>query len=243
MELPESYMHWSVAAVMAVLLLGYPIKTKDVHPIVQVAICACLTMVALSLALSAFVSESSSNLVLAASFLLSLVTVIVPAVGALAGLSTTSALLTAVLVSDLDSALLRFVLVSAAAVGGASVLFVNKEMFLYWQLIAPPVVGGFLAMTAVRPWLDDSMYLAGIWTVSAIVSVLLHIRRRRVNSWLDNKKEEAIYSKESQIATLMRSANPEMNADEFEKLKEKLLGAVGGERDQVDRIVYGGGMY
>lgn len=240
MEIAESCMHWSIAGLMAILLLGYPVKTKDVHPIVQVAICVCLTTVGLSQGLTALISDPW---IIVASFLLSLVTVIVPAVGALAGLSTACALLTAAIASCFCSGWIKSFLIFAAALGGAAILFINKGMFLYWQLFAPPVVGGFLAATAARPWIDNDMYLCAIWAGSAVLSLLLHIRRRRVNSWLENKKDEAIYSKESQIVTLMRSANPDMNADEFEKLKEKLLGAVGGERDQVDRIVFGGGLY
>jgi hypothetical protein len=69
------------------------------------------------------------------------------------------------------------------------------------------------------------------------------MRRRRYNTWLERKKELAVHSKESQIVSVMRSANPDMQPDDFEKLKERLLGAVGGDREQVDRIVFGGGLY
>ena len=66
---------------------------------------------------------------------------------------------------------------------------------------------------------------------------------RKVNTWLERKQDIAVRSKESQIVGVMRSANPEMTVEDFHKLQERLLGAVDGDREQVDRIVFGGGLY
>jgi hypothetical protein len=235
---------WIPISVLAGLLLLYPIKTRDVHPIVQFAICATLTAVGLYLALSALVGSSESSMwVLLASSILALPTVIVPAVGALVGLATAFALVVNAIASTFLPHFWCLLVTGLAAVGGASILVVEKEMFLHWQLIAPPIVGGYLAAIAASAFIDNEWYLYGIWASTCLLSVLLHIRRRRVNTWLDRKRDVAVRSKESQIVSVMRSANPEMNADDFEKLKEKLLGAVDGDREQVDRIVFGGGLY
>jgi hypothetical protein len=247
MALPTLCMHWTICALFSGLLLGYPIKTRDVHPFVQFAICSCLTTVGLDMAIASLVCESSScdSWVLLASFILSLVTVIMPAIGALAGLATACGLLAEAIVLNTmsPSSWIGTAIVYASVLTGAAVLFVNKDMFLVWQLFAPPVVGGFLAASACASWISNEGYVYLVWVGSALVSLGFHIRRRRINTWLETKKDLAVHSKESQIVTLMRSANPQMNADEFEKLKEKLLGAVQGEREQVDRIVFGGGLY
>jgi hypothetical protein len=231
----------SLVCVAAILLL-YPIKTGEVHPVVQIAVCASLSAVGLYMGMSAiFVGK---NWVLLASILLSLTTVVVPAIGALIGLSTAAGLITYAISASFCSSSVTFWLVILGTIGGAASLFVEREMFLYWQLIAPPIVGGYLLSNAMAELMNCSALLMyAVWTVAAAVSIVLHIRRRRYNTWLERKKDIAVHSKESQIVNVMRSANPDMQPDEFEKLKERLLGAVGGDREQVDRIVFGGGLY
>lgn len=227
---------------VAALLLAYPIKTGDVHPVVQIAVCASLSAVGLYLGMSSIFAGNSW--VLLASVLLSLATVVVPAVGALIGLSTAAGLVTYAISDYFFSSTVTFWLVVLGVVGGAASLVVEREMFLYWQLIAPPIVGGYLLSTALASMIDCSaLIMYSVWAVAAAASLALHIRRRRYNTWLERKKDLAVHSKESQIVSVMRSANPDMQADEFEKLKERLLGAVGGDREQVDRIVFGGGLY
>jgi membrane protein implicated in regulation of membrane protease activity len=143
--------------------------------------------------------------------------------------------------SSFVSSTVSAILVGLAAVSGAAVLFLFKEMFLHWQLVAPPVVGGYLAALACG--FDEPIYSYAVWASLTLVSVALHVRRRKINTWLERKQDLAVHSKESQIVNAMRSANPALGVDEFEKLKERLLGAVDGDREQVDRIVFGGGLY
>ena len=239
---PESNLNYIACGVLASLLLLYPIKTRDVHPIVQFSICASLTAVGLDMGLSALFSDSDTWVMLA-SFVLALSTVIVPALGALFGLATAAGLVAnAIALNSLPPNWSTLITV-AATLGGASVLVVDKEMFLYWQLVAPPIVGGYLAAECASAFILNEWYLYGIWVGGIVVSVLLHVRRRRFNTWLDRKRTEAVTSKESQIVAVMRSANPDMKGEDFEKLKEKLLGAVEGDREQIDRIVFGGGLY
>jgi hypothetical protein len=235
-------------AIVAALLLFYPIRTEQVHPLIQILICACLTAVGLSLGLSRLVCESvpgecssCTHWVMATSIILSLSTVIVPAVGAIFGLGTACGLLMNALVTNFCSQTVTDVLVLIAAFIGTASLFSSKEIFMWWQLFAPPIVGGYLA--AISCGTNDNMIRYTVWTSLTLVSVFLHIRRRRVNSWLEEKQRLAVHSKESQIVYAMRSANPNMQPDEFEKMKEKLLQVVDGDREQVDRIVFGGGLY
>lgn len=232
----------STLVCVAALLLLYPIKTGDVHPVVQIAVCASLSAIGLYMGMSAmFVGK---NWVLLASVLFSLITVVVPAIGALIGLSTAAGLIMYAISASFFSSSVTFWLVVLGTIGGAASLVVKHEMFLYWQLIAPPIVGGYLLSNAMAELIDCSaLVIHAVWTVAAAMSIILHFRRRRYNTWLERKKDIAVHSKESQIVNVMRSANPDMQPDEFEKLKERLLGAVGGDREQVDRIVFGGGLY
>ena len=233
---------------VAALLLLYPISIKQVNPFVQIAICASLTAAGLSMGVAALFCSPSpgtcsacTHWVVGTSTLLSLLTVIVPSVGAIVGLGTAAALLMNALVTHFCYPLLTEILVAAASIGGMATLFLSKEMFLHWQLIAPPVVGGYLA--AIASGLEDPLYKYWMWLGLAAISVSLHIRRRRVNSWLEEKQKLAVHSKESQIVHAMRSASPNMEVSDFEKMKQRLLEVVGGDREQVDRIVFGGGLY
>lgn len=245
-ELMDSYTKFSVNEIVmgtiALILLLYPLKTGNiVNPVVQIIICASLTCVGVTLALS-FFGVSPFFIVLLAS-ILSLANLVVPSVGALVGMATSAGLST--------DAILTFGcllpktfdpwIVSVASLMGLSSLIAFKELFLYWQLIAPPIVGGFLAIQCVET--DSSLIRNGVWVGLSLISVALHIRRRRINSWLERKQDLAVHSKESQIVQLMRSAKPDMPPGEFESLKEKLLSAVEGDREQVDRILFGGGLY
>ena len=229
----------TTGVVISTVLLMYPIKTGEVHPYLQMVICTCLSAIGLYLGLTGL-AEPSIWITLA-SVSLSLCTVIVPAVGALIGLATASGLVVNAICSNYLSDTLTFWLVVLAALAGASTLVVDRGMFLIWQLIAPPIVGGYLLSASLN--VTNPVVYYGIWCVSGLISLGLHIRRRRYNTWLERKKELAVHSKESQIVSVMRSANPDMQPDDFEKLKERLLGAVGGDREQVDRIVFGGGLY
>ena len=221
-------------------LLLYPIKSGDVHPIVQIAICASLTCVGVSLALSSILS--GPFWIPFASISLSLTTLIVPSVGAMVGLATAAGLVTQSLISTCGASLsLSPWIVGVASSLGMSALFFSKDLFLYWQLVAPPVVGGYLATLCVET--ESDVFKQALWLGLALISVALHVRRRRVNSWLERKQDLAVHSKESQIVQLMRSAKPDMPENEFESLKAKLLTAVDGEKDQVDRILFGGGLY
>ena len=232
-------------AVVAALLLAYPVRVQMVNPIIQIAICASLTFVGLSMAIAHFACgtecSSCSMWVMAASAVLSLTAVIMPAVGALVGLASASALIVSAFTCNLFSSTVSSIIVSLAALGGASVLFIWKEMFMHWQLIAPPVVGGYLAALACG--FENPVFSCSVWAMLALASIALHIRRRKVNTWLERKQDIAVRSKESQIVGVMRSANPEMTVEDFHKLQERLLGAVDGDREQVDRIVFGGGLY
>lgn len=234
--------------IVAALLLLYPIRIEQVNPFVQIAICASLTAVGLSMGVAALFCSPSpgtcsacTHWVLGTSTVLSLLTVIVPSVGAIVGLGTAAALLINAFVTHFCSPLVTENLVAFAAVGGMATLFLSKEMFMHWQLIAPPVVGGYLA--AIASGLEDPLNKYSIWFGLAAISFGLHVRRRRVNSWLEEKQKLAVHSKESQIVHAMRSANPNMEVSDFEKMKQRLLEVVDGDREQVDRIVFGGGLY
>jgi hypothetical protein len=228
-----------IGVVVSCVLLMYPIKTGEVHPYLQMVICTCLSAIGLYLGLTGLAEPSIW--VTLASVSLALCTVIVPAVGALIGLATASGLIVNAICSNFFSESLNFWLVVLGASAGASSLIIDRAMFLIWQLIAPPIVGGYVLSASLN--VTNPVVYYGIWCVSALLSLGLHMRRRRYNTWLERKKELAVHSKESQIVSVMRSANPDMQPDDFEKLKERLLGAVGGDREQVDRIVFGGGLY
>jgi len=175
------------------------------------------------------------------------VNILIPVLGAIVGMGSASALVIDAIVSNLtESHPVRVASTAVAAIMGTSILFIQREMILHWQLFAPPVVGGYLAAIASVAWFgngQDSALLLSVWSAASLISIALHIRRRRVVSWLEKKQALAVHSKESQIVKVMRSADPKMDVNDFEALREKLLTAVDGDREQVDRIVFGGGLY
>ena len=235
-------------ALAACLLLAYPIRKAQVHPFMQIAICACLTAVGLSLAVSRLICtptpgecSSCNHWIMAASTVLSLSTVIVPSVGAIVGLSTASGLVANAVATNFCSGTVTEIIVILAAAGGFASLFLSRGLFLQWQLIAPPIVGGYLGTLASG--VGNPTFRYGLWVGLAAVSLGFHLRRRQVNTWLEQKQQIAVHSKESQIVGIMRSANPHVPVDEFEKMQEKLLQVVDGDREQADRIIYGGGLY
>jgi hypothetical protein len=176
------------------------------------------------------------------------VNVVIPVLGAVVGMGTASGLLVNAFLSTLiDSGYIRTIAVGIAVIAGSTSLFVNRDMILHWQLFAPPVIGGYLAGLVAVEWFGDSEgndpLFYSVWFAATLISIALHIRRRRVVSWLEKKQAVAVHSKESQIVKVMRSADPKMNVDDFEKLRERLLGEVGGDKEQVDRLIFGGGLY
>jgi hypothetical protein len=236
------------AGIIAALLLLYPISVKQVHPIVQIAICASLTTVGLSMLIAYFACGSTGDCtscqhwVIGSTAVFSLVNIIVPVLGSVVGMGTAGGLLMNTLASSVSSThWINLVMTAVGIAAGVSILFINREMILHWQLIAPPVVGGYLAAVALNT--DEPALFYSVWSAAALISIALHVRRRRAVSWLEKKQAQAVHSKESQIVKVMRSADPKMDVDEFEKLKERLLEAVDGDREQVDRVVFGGGLY
>jgi hypothetical protein len=241
-----------VSGLVASLLLFYPISVKQVHPILQIAICACLSTLGLSVLVSFLVCDNSTctscnSWVTGLIFVFSTAAnVFFPVLGAVVGMATASGLVLSLVGSILsDSLFLQHIFVGVGAVAGISSLFLWREMILHWQLFAPPVIGGYLAAITLATMddLNTSVVLYSAWSAGILISLALHIRKRRVSSWLEKKHAEAVYSKESQIVQVMRSADPKMSVDDFEKLKERLLVAVDGDREQVDRVVFGGGLY
>jgi hypothetical protein len=246
----------SLAAIAASLLLGYPLYVKQVHPIVQILICMSQTTIGLYMLIVPFACTASDGLcssscrywVIGIITLLSLVNVVIPVLGAVVGMGTASGLLVNAFLSTLiDSGYIRTIAVGIAVIAGSTSLFVNRDMILHWQLFAPPVIGGYLAGLVAVEWFGDSEgndpLFYSVWFAATLISIALHIRRRRVVSWLEKKQAVAVHSKESQIVKVMRSADPKMNVDDFEKLRERLLGEVGGDKEQVDRLIFGGGLY
>ena len=233
--------HPVVAALIAGLLLGYPIRVQPVHPIVQLIICSLLSTIGLSIAISFTFCGSDSDVcsscdqwTMYISAIVSLATVIVPAVGAMIGLAVAAGLFTMAFV---DNAYL----VSLMSACGLFAMFAYRDLLLHWQLVAPPIVGGYFAAVAAAAMGNDQQHV--VWVLCALVSLSLHIRRRRVASWLDQKHDQALYSEESQIVQVMRSSNPTVSVEEFDKMKLRLLQVVEGDHEQADRIVYGGGLY
>ena len=242
-----------VCGVIASLLLFYPVSTKQVHPILQIAICTCLSTIGLSMLISFSTCDNSicsscQSWTIGTTLVFALATnVFFPVLGAVVGMGTAAGLVIDAIVSALfeSSMFMQHFLVGCGIIAGVSSLFLWREMILHWQLIAPPIVGGYLASVAVTQMNDmnTDIVFYSVWLSAVLISVALHIRKRRVASWLEKKHAEAVYSKESQIVQVMRSADPKMSVDDFEKLKEKLLAAVDGDREQVDRVVFGGGLY
>lgn len=237
MVVPDAMVPQVAAGLMSAVLLGYPVSTAQVHPIVQVAICIALTYVGVA-QLVGFMTGSCSSWWFAAVAILSLVNVIAPVVGSIVGLGTAFGLLAYVVASLWASAPLLSWIVALAVVIGMSVLFTWRSMFFYWQFIAPPVVGGFLAASAI-----GGEYTAMVWGGCALLSLSLHLRKFYMSSWLEKKRDMAVNGNESQITKLMRTANPNMTVEEYEILKDQLLTAVDGDKEQVDRVVFGGGLY
>lgn len=236
--LPDTPIPQVAAGVLSTLLLLYPISTKPVHPILQIAICMSLTITGMTLFVSYIVADSWSAWCTAAVVILSLTNVIMPVIGSIIGLGTAMGLVSHLVCIHLFSEELTHWIVAGFVVAGMSLLFAWKSMFIYWQLIAPPIVGGYLAAITV-----GGEYSLIIWAVTTVASLGLHARKFFAHSWLDKKKDAAVNGNESRITKAMRSANPNMTVDEFEKLKIKLLEAVDGDAEQVDRVVYGGGLY
>jgi len=242
-----------VCGLIASLLLFYPISLKQVHPIVQIAICACLSTIGLSTLISFSACDNATcsschSWVSGSTFIFSIAAnVFFPVLGAVVGMGTAAGLVVEAIVSSVsDSSFIQHLFVAIGSVAGIASLFVWREMVLHWQLFAPPVVGGYLASLAALSTMEDvntNIVFYSVLLSAALISLALHIRKRRVSSWLEKKHAEAVYSKESQIVQVMRSADPKMNVDEFDKLKERLLAAVDGDREQVDRVVFGGGLY
>lgn len=241
-----------ICGLIAALLLFYPISVKQVHPVIQIAICACLSTVGLSSLISFFACDNSTcsschSWVAGSTFIFSLVAnVFFPVLGAVVGMGTAAGLIVDAIVSSIaDSSFIQHMCIAIGVFGGVASLFAWRDLILHWQLFAPPVVGGYLAALAIttNEELNTGVIFYSVWSAAVLISVALHIRKRRMSSWLEKKHAEAVYSKESQIVQVMRSADPKMNVDEFEKLKERLLAAVDGDREQVDRVVFGGGLY
>lgn len=235
-------MRETALGIVALILLLYPLKTGAVvSSVLQLAICCSLTSVGVALGLSYFIM-SNPFWISFASLVSAIFTLIVPSVGALVGLGTSAGLLAYTVVNSIvPSSNLVVLFVASASVAGMSSLLVFKDLFLHWQLLAPPVVGGYLASQCMH--LDSDVFHKALWTGLTLISVALHVRRRWVNRWLERKQNLAVHSKESQIVHIMRSAKPDMREGEFDTLKEKLLAAVEGDREQVDRILFGGGLY
>ena len=229
----------AVYFIVAAILLCYPISIKQVHPSIQIMICACLTTIGLSLAASYFFPDSTWTIYVA--ILLSLTNIVVPVLGAVVGLGTAAGLVTNAIMSQLLSQTAASIITTVSAVIGMVSLFLYRDLILHWQLIAPPVIGGYFAATAIG-YTDETIFHS-LWIVTALLSLAFHIRRRNVASWLERKQALAVHSKESQIVKVMRSADPKMSVTEYEGLKVKLLEAVDGDTEQVDRLVFGGGLY
>ena len=233
-----------IAGAVAALLLFYPIRVSQVPPLVQLAICISLTTFGISTGAAYFLCSADSGCsachqwVLALASALSLFTVIVPSIGAIIGLGVASGLIVNALYPNPW-------FVGLATLGGLASMFIYRDLLLHWQLFVPPVVGGYLAASAVgsisAQVTPSTQYI--VWLVAAVVSLLLHIRRRRTNSWLEQKQDLAVNSKESQIVQVMRHSNPTMTVEEFEKMKVRLLQVVDGDQEQADRVVFGGGLY
>ncbi len=236
--IPDSPISQIPAGLVAALLLTYPLSLKIVHPVLQILICVCLTAVGTAQLLSFVTSDAWSAWCIAAVVVLSAANVILPVIGSIVGLGTAMGLLGYVVCENAFSDLVTHWVVGSCVVAGMSLLFVWRPMFIYWQLIAPPVVGGYLAAGAL-----GGDYAAIVWAVLALSSIGLHARKFFAHSWLDKKKDIAVNGNESRITKAMRSANPNMTVDEFERLKIQLLDAVDGDTEQVDRVVYGGGLY
>ena len=232
--------HPIVAGALGALLLGYPARIQQVHAAIQILICASLTTVGISAVVS-FVLCSSDvcsachQWVMYMTLVLSAVAVIAPAIGAIIGLGLASGLLAQAIYPNVY-------LVTLASLCGVASMFIYRDLLLHWQLFAPPVIGGYFAALAMEGQVSITVQYV-IWVVAATLSLALHIRRRRVNTWLENKHDQALYSEESQIVQVMRHSQPTLSVEDFEKMKVRLLEVVQGDTEQADRIIYGGGLY
>lgn len=231
--------HWTLVAAASALQLIYPLRIGQIHPFLQIAICSVLVAVGVSVTLAYFLSTGSLSVVIGGLFV-STICIVLPSMGAVAGLGIATGLIASILAGNFVPGYVTPLTITGSLAGLAS-LFLYPGLIYHWQLVAPPIVGGWLASLCLPAGLHQYRY--PVWFGLTVVSLFLHIRRRRVSDWLEDKRNSVLAVKETQIAQVMRLSGPQMSPEEFESVKEKLLNICEGDQEQVDRIVFGQGMY
>ena len=117
------------------------------------------------------------------------------------------------------------VFAAVAAAVGALAMLVSKWLLLNWQVFGPPAVGGFLAGQATGSTM--------VWVAGIVIGTVLQLIKLNFLFQQRLKEEKDVADRHYRF----------FGNSETDQTQKEVLEACGCEQEQIDRVLFGAGLY
>ena len=227
-----------VMLLSGLLLTLYPLKVSGTHPYVKHLICIILV-----LSVNLIISKDSESTgisykFICANVLLALacvVAVFIPMVAVLASTVTLSGLLAIGIAFYLPNNWAEYVKIGAC-LAACVVILTWRPLLNLWEVLFVPSVGGYMISHSFRTDFETSG-----WVVVTLIGVILQLWKVRSLKKIEEENKENIKDLHYHLMKKCEDISADSDADLTPR--SRIVKACHGDKEQIDRMLYGCGLY